>query len=247
MKVSVIMPYFNKKEFIEASIHSVLSQTFENFEIILIYDDLSQNDFEFIKDFEKLDSRIKVLKNTNNIGAGKSRNKGIECSGGEYIAFLDCDDIWEKNKLQKQLKFMIHKNYEISFTSYNIIDNKENIVGTRKATKVLFYKDLVKSCDIGLSTVIIKKKVLYNKDYRFANLKTKEDYVLWLKLSRDNFNFYGLDKILTKWRKLDNSLSSNTFQKILDGFKVYNNYMGFGKIKSLYHLILLSINFLKKS
>ena len=69
---------------------------------------------------------------------------------------------------------------------------------------------------------------------------------MWLKLSRANFNFYGLDKILTKWKKLDKSLSSNTFQKFSDGFKVYNNYMGFNKIKSLYHLMLLSVNFLKK-
>lgn len=246
MKVSVIMPYFHKKEFIEASIYSVLSQTFENFEIIIIYDDTSQDDFEFIKDLEKLDNRIKVLKNISNIGAGRSRNKGIEFSRGEYLAFLDCDDIWDKNKLKEQLKFMILNDYKISFTSYHIIENKGNIIGSRKATKVLFYKDLIKSCDIGLSTVIIKKKILNNKDYRFADLKTKEDYVLWLKLSKANFNFYGLDKFLTKWKKLDKSLSSNMFQKILDGFKVYNKYVGFNKIKSLYHLMLLSINFLKK-
>ena len=69
---------------------------------------------------------------------------------------------------------------------------------------------------------------------------------MWLKLSQANFNFYGLDKILTKWNKVDKSLSSNTFQKILDGFKVYNDYMRFNKIKSLYHLMILSVNFLKK-
>ena len=105
MKVSVIMPYFDKKEFVEASIHSVLSQTFENFEIIIIYDDTSQEDFEFIKDLEKLDNRIKVLKNKNNIGAGRSRNKGIEFSRGEYLAFLDCDDLWLPNKLEEQVKW----------------------------------------------------------------------------------------------------------------------------------------------
>ena len=99
---------------------------------------------------------------------------------------------------------------------------------------------------LGYQLLLLKKKILDRKEYRFADLKTKEDYVLWLKLSRANFNFYGLDKILTKWKKLDKSLSSNTFQKFSDGFKVYNNYMGFNKIKSLYHLMLLSVNFLKK-
>ena len=174
MKVSVIMPYFDKKEFVEASIQSVLLQTFENFEIIIIYDDTSQEDFEFIKDLEKLDNRIKVLKNKNNIGAGRSRNKGIEFSRGEYLAFLDCDDLWDKNKLKEQLEFMIRNDYKISFTSYDIIENRGNVIGNRKATKVLFYKDLINSCDIGLSTVIIKKKILDRKEYRFADLKTKE-------------------------------------------------------------------------
>ena len=158
MKVSVIMPYFHKKEFIEASIYSVLSQTFENFEIIIIYDDTSQDDFEFIKDLEKLDNRIKVLKNISNIGAGRSRNKGIEFSRGEYLAFLDCDDIWDKNKLKEQLKFMILNDYKISFTSYHIIENKGNIIGSRKATKVLLYKDLIKKNNIFKDLKDLKKE-----------------------------------------------------------------------------------------
>ena len=246
MKVSVIMPYFDKKEFVEASIHSVLSQTFENFEIIIIYDDTSQDDFKFIKDFEKLDNRIKVLKNINNIGAGRSRNKGIEFSEGEYVAFLDCDDIWYKNKLKEQLEFMICNDYEISFTSYDIIENKGNKIGSRKAAKVLFYKDLIKSCDVGLSTVIIKKKILDSKDYKFADLKTKEDYVLWLKIARKGIIIQGVNKTLMKWQKSNNSLSSNTLRKLFDGYSVYKIYMNFSMIKSFYSLLVLSINFVIK-
>ena len=116
---------------------------------------------------------------------------------------------------------------------------------SKNAIKVakLNFKRLLRSCDIGLSTVVVKKKIL--KGYSFSNITTKEDFVLWLKLSR-KYKLVGIDKNLTKWRKLNNSLSSNVFQKISDGFKVYNHYMKFNYIKSLIYLIILSANFLKK-
>ena len=246
MQVSIIMPYFNKKKFIKASIDSVLMQSFQNFEIIIIYDDINLDDYQFIKNFEKLDNRIKVIKNMHNLGPGLSRNKGIEVSTGEYIAFLDCDDIWEKDKLKYQIDFMLQNKYILTFSSYNIINSKDKLIGNRKAKKTISYNDLIWSCDIGLSTVIIKKNV-FNDYCRFPDLKTKEDFVLWLKLTQKNQNFFGLDKSLTKWRKLDKSQSSNLFQKMRDGFKVYNNYLKFNKIRSLYHLFILSVNFLRKN
>jgi len=135
--------------------------------------------------------------------------------------------------------------FPICFSAYEIIDNNNKIIGERFAKKKIKFNDLVRSCDIGLSTVILKKKIL-KKRYKFPNLKTKEDYVLWLILSKKN-NFYGMNKILSQWRKLDNSLSSNTIQKIVDGFRVYHDYLKFNFLKSIYYLVLLSLNFLKKS
>ena len=85
------------------------------------------------------------------------------------------------------------------------------------------FQDLIKSCDIGLSTVVIKKNILSNK-FLFPNLKTKEDYVLWLNIAKNNYTFYGIDKFLVNWRKLDNSLSSSISQKILDGYRVYHRF-----------------------
>ena len=100
------------------------------------------------------------------------------------------------------------------------------------------------SCDIGLSSVVITKKILAN--LRFPKIKTKEDYILWLTLSKKE-TFYGINENLLKWRKLNKSLSSNFFQKILDGFKVYYNYMNFSFIKSMVFLCILSFNYLKKN
>ena len=104
--ISVIMPYYKKKQFVKKSIESVLNQTYSNFEIIIIYDDTDIEDLNYINEIKKIDKRIKIIQNEKNVGAGYSRNIGISESRGDYIAFLDCDDCWHKEKLFKQLKFM---------------------------------------------------------------------------------------------------------------------------------------------
>lgn len=245
MPVSVIMPYYKKRDFIHESIESILKQTYKDFEIIIIYDDENIHDYSFVKDFEKKDKRIKVIKNLKNIGAGLSRNVGIDKSNNEFIAFLDCDDVWKQDKLEFQLNFMKEKNIDISFTAYDIVDKNRNIIKTREAKNCLEFKDLIRSCDIGLSTVVIKKSLL-NKKYRFPSIVTKEDYVLWLELSKRNVKFYGINKSLTQWKKLNNSLSSNFIQKVKDGFVVYNKYMKYDIFTSTYYLLRLSFNFLLK-
>ncbi len=243
--VSVIIPYFRKKSTISNSINSILEQTYKNFEIIIVYDDESKSDLNFIKEFENLDSRISVIQNNQKKGAGRSRNIGIVNSKGEFISFLDADDTWQSNKLSRQIKFMKSNNYDISHTSYSIVNENHKVLGIRKARNFFDLKDLLKSCDIGTSTVIIKKHLLKD-DILFASLKTKEDFVLWLKLLRQNNKIYGLNEILTSWTKSNSSLSSSTIQKVIDGFRVYHEYMNFSFIKSIYYLLCLSINFLKK-
>ncbi len=243
--ISVIMPYYKKKNFFESSVLSVLSQTYADFELVIIYDDENKDDLKFIKEFEKKDKRVKILINEKNLGAGKSRNKGIEKSSGDYIAFLDSDDIWVNTKLEKQINFMKEKNLDITFTAYEIIDYLGNKTGERSAKEKISFNDLIKSCDIGLSTVLLKRNI-FSEDCKFPKLITKEDYVLWLNIAKKKIDFYGLNEKLTCWRKLNNSLSSSTFQKLEDGFKVYNEYMGYNKYISLMYLLRLSINFLIK-
>ncbi len=243
--VSVIIPYYKKKEYISNSIKSVLDQTYENLEIIIIYDDENQNDFDFINKIKKKDKRILIIQNSQTVGAGESRNIGISSSNGKYIAFLDADDTWKKEKLNKQINFMKSNNYEITHTSYSIVDESHRTIGKRIARNFCELDELLKSCDIGTSTVIIKKNLIAD-NVKFASLKTKEDYVLWLKLLEKKNKIYGLDEILTFWTKSKNSLSSSIFQKLIDGFKVYYKYMNFNLFISIYYLIRLSINFLLK-
>ena len=243
--VSIIIPYRKKRNFISNSIKSVLNQTYVNFELIIIYDDENENDLNLINEFQKKDNRISIIKNIKQIGAGESRNLGINYSKGEFIAFLDADDTWQNDKLMKQINFMKFNKYDATHTSYSIVDENHNVIGKRIARNFLELKDLLKSCDIGTSTVIIKKNLI-NNEVKFASLKTKEDFVLWLKLLKKNIKIYGLNEILTFWTKSDKSLSSSTPQKIIDGFRVYNKYMNFNYLKSIYYLFCLGINFLFK-
>ena len=242
--ISIIIPYFKKKEFFEKTIHSVLNQTYSNFEIFIVYDDENKDDLDFVKKISELDSRINLIINNQNLGAGQSRNIGIKHSNGEYIAFIDADDLWHQDKLLMQIEFMQSNNYYISHTSYDIINEKEDKISSRKV-KTLTYDQLIKSCDIGLSTVILKKNLL-DDDILFPELKTKEDYVLWLKITRGGQKIAALDKTLSKWRKCKISLSSSTIRKLIDGYNVYRKYLNFNPVKSFYNLIILSINYLRK-
>ena len=242
--ISVIIPYYKKKEYIISSINSVLNQTYKNLEIIIIYDDLDKKDLNLLKKIKKKDKRIKIYINKKNLGAGRSRNKGIKLSKGIFVAFLDSDDLWKKNKLKKQIFFMKKNGINASHTSYTIINSKNKIIGSRNA-KDMSYKLLLKSCDIGLSTVVLKKEIITSK-IKFANIKTKEDYVLWLKITLNNNKIFALKDNLTKWRKLEDSLSSSKLQKIYDGYLVYRKYMNFNLLKSFGFLMLLSFNYFLK-
>ena len=243
--VSVIVPYFKKKEFVEKTINSIISQTHKNLEIIIVYDDENHSDLKIIKKIKKKDNRIKLIINKKTLGAGTARNVGINKAKGKYLAFLDADDLWKKNKIQLQLNYMIKNNYLISHTDYEILSINKNNKKIIKAQTFENYKKLLFSCDIGLSTVMIRKKLI-SKTCKFPKLKTKEDFVLWLLILKRNITIGGFNKNLTKWRKLENSLSSPIFQRLKDGYALYKDYMKFGIFKSFLYLFILSLNSYKK-
>jgi teichuronic acid biosynthesis glycosyltransferase TuaG len=242
--ISIIIPYYKKKKFFQKTIKSVLKQTYKNFEIILIYDDVDKTELPFVKFILRKVKNVKIIINKKNLGAGYSRNIGIKKSNSRLIAFLDSDDTWYKDKLKKQIKFMKMKKVDFSFTDYSIIDKKEKKVKIIKAPKIITYRNLLFSCDIGLSTVVINSRLL--KKEKFPNLKTKEDYLLWIKLSKKKIKMLGINETLASWRQTNNSLSSSIIQKLKDAFLVYNHHLKFNFLKSLILVFLLSINSLTK-
>jgi len=242
--VSVIMPYYDKKDYFIESINSVLNQTHTNLEIIIIYDDENKNDLEHIKNCIKNDTRVKIICNDNNKGVAYSRNKAISIAQGKYIAFLDCDDYWKINKIEIQLKLMTTHGYDFSHTTYHVINQNGKVVGTIKARKILEYEKLLQSCDVGLSSVILKRELL--NDIKFPELKTKEDFVLWLSLAKKSVILFGIDEPLMFWRQTPNSLSSSILQKLKDAFKVYYLYEKKNIFYSIFCVIRLSIHALIK-
>ena len=243
--VSVIIPFYKNTYLLNRAIKSVKSQKYKKYELIIINDNNNKNNIEYLKKLKKNNKKIKIIFNKKNLGAGYSRNKGIKISKGEFIAFLDSDDVWKKSKLYEQLKFMKKNNYNASHTSYAISDLKNKHLSTRNA-KNLTYQDLLNSCDIGLSTVIVNSKLIKSQKRPFPNLITKEDFVLWLKISKKKTIFFGLNKVLSSWTDTPDSLSKSIFQKIKDAIKVYYKYEDMNLIKSVYFTLKLSINYILK-
>ncbi len=244
--VSVITPYYKKRNYFKKYFTSIQKQTYSKLEIIIIYDDKDDEELKFIREIIKFDKRFKIIVNKNRLGAGKSRNKGILKAKGKYIAFLDADDYWSPKKVEFQINEMKKKKYLVSHTSYRIINATNKVLGHRHARDFDDIYDLLKSCDIGCSTVIMQKKV-FDKNCKFAEIKTKEDFVLWLSILDKNIKIKAIKKELSFWRKSNNNLSSSSIQKIKDGYLVYYRYMNFNFIKSLYYLSILSLNFWVKT
>lgn len=243
-KISVIIPCYNNFIFFERCINSVINQTYKNIEIIIIFDAGNKKDLKNLKSIlKKKQKKIKLIINSKNIGAGLSRNKAAKFAKGKYIAFLDSDDIWKRNKIKHQLAFMKKRKITISHTSYYIIDENNTKIGSQIAKYKQTYYDLLNSCDIGLSSLMLEKNLFLKN--KFTSNKTKEDYASWLKIAK-KMHIYGLDKHLLLWRKTKNSLSSNTIQKVIDAFDVYYRKERFNFLNSTYRVINLSLNYFIK-
>ena len=236
--ISVVIPYHRKKNFFEKTIKSILNQSFKRFEIILIYDDENLKELDFIKKIKKQSSKIKLIINKKNLGPGLSRNKGILLSKGTHIAFCDADDLWQKNKLSLQIKFMKKYNLNFLHSNYFVIDKKGKKIGKFKAKSKINFQELLKSCDIGLSTVMVKKSLL--RQNLFCKLRTKEDFYLWLQLIKKETKIYSVNKYLSSWRYLENSLSTSISQRLLDAFRLYYIYEKYNFLTSVYYVIRLS-------
>ena len=238
--ISIIIPYHKKKNFFKETIESINNQSYKNFEVIVIYDDTDKSELDYVKKIiRNFKFKKKLIINNKIIGAGLSRNKGIKVSKGEYIAFCDADDLWNKDKLKIQLSFMKKENILFSHSNYLIIDYASKKIGNLKVPKKISYNELIKSCDIGLSTVMISKSLIKNN--LFSNLKTKEDYLLWIKLIRRIKIFKSINKDLVYWRFLKNSLSSSNFQKLSDAFELYKNRLNFSFLFSIFCVLRLSL------
>ncbi|NPA08248.1 MAG: glycosyltransferase [Chlorobi bacterium] len=244
--VSIITPSYNSAEFIEETIHSVLNQTYENWEW-LISDDRSKDDtVELIRKYN--DPRIKLHVLEKNGGAGNARNKSLKRAEGRYIAFLDSDDFWYPEYLEEMIGFMDKNNAELVYCNYSRCDEHtmEPILKDFEADKIVTFSNLLKTCRLApVSTMYDTKRV---GKFFFPVKSKREDHVMWLNLLKKIPKGYPLNKTLAKYRMRENSVSRKKKNIIRDQYLVYKDFMGFSVTKSLYYTANWAFNgFLKYS
>ena len=214
--ISIVTPNYNCAKFISETIESVLAQDYQNWEMLIQDDCSSDKSYQIALEYAKQDSRIKVERNESNSGAAVTRNNAIRRSQGEYLAFLDSDDLWLPNKLSKQLKFMMDNDCDFSFTKYEHMDEDgKSLLEQAQVTKKLNYTKLMMHCWPGCLTVMYRQ-VVANKIYA-GDVKKNNDHALFLRVMRQCKNGMGLDECLALYRIRKGSISRNKF-KVLQPF-----------------------------
>ena len=243
--VSIITPSYNSSKFIVECVNSVISQTFKNWEMIIVDDCSNDNSREIISDLSAKDERLTSIFLEENIGAAAARNIAIRQAKGKYIAFLDSDDIWNKNKLEKQITFMNEKDIAFSFTSYQpISEGGETKYSVIKAPDKMSYHSYLKNTIIGCLTVIIDKEK--TGDFQMPNIRSSHDMALWLLIMKRGFSAYGLDENLAYYRIVSTSNTSKKWKAAKEVWDVYRKVENLNIIYSTYCFIGYAFNAIKK-
>ena len=243
--VSIVTPVYNSEKFISETIESIQSQTYRNWELLLIDDCSKDNSYEIIKNYMQNDDRIKYIKLEKNSGAAVSRNTGIKNAKGRFIAFIDSDDLWEAKKLEIQVKYMLENKLGFSFTSYRYI--KEDGTRTNKIAKApnkINYNGLLKNTIIGCSTVLIDRNII--GDFTMPLVRRGQDTATWLQLLKKEKYAYGISEALVNYRLVGNSISSNKITALKRTWTTYRNVEKLGLLKSSYVFCFYVFNAIKK-
>lgn len=231
--VSIVVPVYNAQSFIEETIQYVKSQTYENWELLLVDDCSLDNSCNVIESMQRTDERIRLIRQEANSGAASCRNKGVGCARGRYLCFLDADDIWEKNKLELELAF-ISGGKGFVFTGYEFAD--ENGQGLGKIVHVpekITYSEALKNTTIFTSTVMIDRRVIADNDIMMPCIES-EDTATWWNILKKYGAGFGLDECLVRYRRSAGTLSSNKFKAIKRIWNLYRSHEGLSIAKSLY-------------
>ena len=223
-KVSIILPLYNCEKFLKYTVQSVQNQTYDNWELIIVDDASTDNSVQEAFLSAKEDKRIHLYESVNNQGAGAARNTAIKYADGDYLAFIDSDDLWAKNKLEKQVNFMESNNIGLSHTGYAYIDEKgkllpTGIVHVDASVNLLKY---LKTTQIGMSTVMIDRHKFPNISFPTDRLLS-EDASTWVPLLRRGEYFHGMDEVLMLYRVRENQLSRNKIKMAKGTFHRYMN------------------------
>ncbi len=246
-RVSIIVPVYNAEKYIEETVASVVAQTFADWELLLVEDGSSDGSRQAVERMlaERGDERLHLIVQKN-AGAAAARNHGLLQASGRYIAFLDADDLWSPDKLEKQLALMEEKKAGFSFTGYEFAD--ENGRGTGKIVRVpetITYRQALQNTTIFTSTVMFDTTVIPRDELRMPQVKS-EDTALWFKVLRGGLTAYGLDENLVRYRRVEGSLSANKFEAMKRIWNLYRREEGLSVPYSCYNFFFWAVRAVKR-
>ncbi|MCM1326813.1 MAG: glycosyltransferase [Bacteroidales bacterium] len=246
--VSIIVPVYQVENYIVETMDCVYAQTYENWELLLVEDCGGDNCVRLIEDYarKKGDSRIRLLCQASNMGAARARNRGLKEAKGRYIAYLDADDLWAPEKLEREITYLKEKGAAFVFTGYEFADQYGN--GTGKVVRVperLNYKEALKNTTIFTSTVMFDTEKIQKEMLEMPVMKS-EDTALWWRILRNGYTAWGLDENLVKYRRAGTSLSSNKLEAVRRIWGLYRKAEGMGILNSAYHFCFWAVRAVKR-
>ena len=246
--ISIIVPVYNVEKYIEETIASVLAQTYPDWELLLVEDGSSDGTAERIERIagERKDPRLRLLRQPSNQGAARARNRGLQEARGRYIAYLDADDLWAPEKLERELRFMKEKDAAFAFTGYEFADERGQ--GTGKIVRVpatLNYRQALSNTTIFTSTVMFDTEKIGKDRLEMPRVKS-EDTALWFRVLRSGCLAYGLDENLVKYRRMGGTLSANKLEALRRIWNLYRREEGLSLWRSAYHFCFWALRAVKR-
>lgn len=240
--ISIITPAYNAENYISQTIESVQNQSFKDWELIIVDDCSKDYTSVLVKEFENKDPRIRMIKAPQNGGVAKARNLGLEQAQGDFIAFVDSDDLWKPDKLEKQLSFMKEKGCVLSYTDFQKFNTEDGSLGkVMKCPAKMKANDILKNTAIGCLTVMVDKKQA--GEFRMPPLGHTEDNCTWYHiLKKTNSVAYNQGEVLSLYREGNASLTKNKCKSAKQQWETYRRYFGFSRIKSAYYFTWYAIN-----
>ena len=250
LKVSIITPLYNSERFIGETIKSVLKQTHQNWEHIIIDDCSTDSSYSIAQRYAQIDPRIKLLKNAVNAGVSESRNVGLVHSEGRYIAFIDSDDLWETDKLELQLELLCRENVSLAYSAYVRIDEQGNRINQVTVPAQVDFRKMLESNFIPLLTGIVRADLVRDNGLKFESFVKndgREDYVFWLNLLKnEGLIAYGIDQTLARYRVRNTSISSSKVKSAYFQWIVYRRYLNMNIFESMKYMCYYTANGVRK-
>ncbi len=246
--ISVIVPVYNVEKYIVETMECVAAQTYEDWELLLVEDGSSDGTAEKIQRYveEKSEKRIRLIRQPSNKGAAAARNRGLAEARGRYIAYLDADDLWVPEKLEKELRFLQEKDAAFVFTGYEFADEQGR--GTGRVVRVpatLSYRQALSNTTIFTTTVMFDTAKIPREELQMPQIKS-EDTALWFRVLRSGYTAYGLDENLVKYRRTGKTLSSNKLEALRRIWNLYRRSEGLGVLESAYHFCFWAVRAVKR-